>query len=351
MPTTQADIEHNFLLEDYLNSWLTENPATLPEIRSSKAKSLFKIPDEGPDSVKMAVLTVLCQRYAVFPVGTKRKLVKDWAATEAGTMRAMAIHALLLTSSDVDNVIEANLNEAMMQALRPPIQAVKPELPDDVLPGIKAQINENLKEPMDVVEAQKQVREVARLEAAAKVVSKLQDPEQPVGKGRGRGRGRHGRGTKQAAVQEPATDKAASAEPPAPKAAAKAKAKAKAKSAPEAHASPEPSAHAELWETKAPELIEAGIPIPDNYAPRTKSYTLQPNLAPNPTDVENISGIQWAENQIYVLKSMTTYNDAVKINKKNPPGSTISQRKHKGWAKAYELAKIVAGWVPVTRLL
>ena len=47
-----------------------------------------------------------------------------------------------------------------------------------------------------------QVREVARLEAAAKVVSKLQDPEQPVGKGRGRGRGRHGRGTKQAAVQE-----------------------------------------------------------------------------------------------------------------------------------------------------
>ncbi|CAE7242068.1 eag, partial [Symbiodinium sp. CCMP2456] len=55
-----------------------------------------------------------------------------------------------------EKIAPSNNNRQADKAMRPPIQAVKPQLPDDVLPGIKAQIDENLKEPMDVVEAQKQ---------------------------------------------------------------------------------------------------------------------------------------------------------------------------------------------------
>ncbi|CAE7306274.1 KIF21B [Symbiodinium sp. CCMP2592] len=436
MPTTAADREHQFLLEDFLNAWLTENPETLPGIRESKAKTLFKVPDEGPDSV---VLHILCQRYALFPKGTKRKVQKDWAATEAATMRAMAIHALLLTrrsnGGDVDQVIEDSLNEAMQQdpnspgssmpasetemdvdmvgdsdapenpedtaimldpvkpmtiakdkvtdpsqmetqlqywescetpdkpksennrqadkAMRPPIQSVKPELPIDLLPGLSAQIQTNLSEPqVDLVQAQRQVREKTRLEAAAKALAK--DAENQ-GKPKGKGRGRGGRGRRQAAPkeqeqkeqepkeqepmehepmeqepkeQEPKEQEPEKQEPQKPN---KQEKQALAKKQPKSKSTPEDSPWAAQWKEKEKELLEAGIPIPDTFHGQTKSFTIQP----------------WYENQLYVIKSFVPYN-GIKINNKN--GSSLAQRKYGGWQNAWEYAQIVAGWMPASRL-
>lgn len=48
------------------------------------------------------------------------------------------------------------------------------------------------------------------------------------------------------------------------------------------------------WEEKEPVLLEAGIPIPDDYVPRTKSYTL-----PSPTEEGHSVQILWFANQIY----------------------------------------------------
>ncbi|CAE7262411.1 KIF21B, partial [Symbiodinium sp. KB8] len=403
MPTTAADQEHQFLLEDFLNTWLTEDPERLPGIRESKAKSLFKVPDEGPDS---AVLQVLCHRYAMFPAGTKRKVLKDWASTEAGTMRAMANHALLLTRKDVDQVIDDSLNEAMQQdpnspcsslpasetdmdvdmvgdsdapeepmplpipnagnkAMRPPIEAVQPELPSDLLPGLASQIQQNLSAQGpddDLVQAQRQVREKTRIQAAAKVLSKdaetKQDKPAAKAKGRGRGRGR-GRRQQEPKEQEPSSEQAPMEQEPsneqAPKEQEPSSEQAPKEQEPStveqesdnnettkpkkpvmekkaSKSTPEDSPYAAQWQTKALELKEAGIPIPATFHGQTKSFTIPPSHA------------VWHENQLYVIRSMVEYQ-GIKINNKNPKGSTVSQRKHGGWARAWELAQVVAGWV------
>ena len=57
--------------------------------------------------------------------------------------------------------------------------------------------------------------------------------------------------------------------------------------------------------------------------------------------------IRWYENQLYVLKSMIAYN-GTKINQKK--GSSIAQRKMGGWQNAWDQARIVAGWMPASRL-
>ncbi|CAE7303807.1 eag, partial [Symbiodinium sp. CCMP2592] len=62
---------------------------------------------------------------------------------------------LQMLESPLKTVTSQN-NRQADKALRPPIQAVSPELPNDLLPGIKSQIEENLKEPLDIVQAQKQ---------------------------------------------------------------------------------------------------------------------------------------------------------------------------------------------------
>ncbi|CAE7690912.1 eag, partial [Symbiodinium sp. KB8] len=364
---------------DYLNTWLTENPETLPDIRESKAKSFFKVPAEGPDSV---VLHILCQRYALFPTGTKRKVIKDWASAEAGVMRAMAIHALLLTrrsngsrrpqvgmikeivraclegaGSDVDTIIDESLNEAMLQdpnspgssipasetdmdvdmigdsdapeeptkptttaksganvidpsqmetqpiflgevempaqpknnrqadkAMRPPIEAVKPELPIDLLPGLTEQISTNLSEPaVDLVQAQCKVREKARLEAAAKVVGK-------------------GPATQQ--EKEPDTDQ-------------------------------------EIPKEQDPNTTKQEIP----QDPAEKGSQSQSQSQVHPGTRTVGGGLEsqgsaswfvnkkWYENQLYVLKSMIAYN-GTKINQKK--GSSIAQRKMGGWQNAWD---------------
>ncbi|CAE6970085.1 KIF21B, partial [Symbiodinium sp. CCMP2456] len=92
-------------------------------------------------------------------------------------------------------------------AMRPPIEAVQPELPEDLLPGLSAQIQANMSEPaVDLVQAQRKVREKTRLEAAAKVVKDAEEKQAKTaaktkGKGRGRGRGRREQ-------QEPSSEQA-----------------------------------------------------------------------------------------------------------------------------------------------
>ncbi|CAE7193440.1 eag [Symbiodinium sp. CCMP2456] len=272
--------------------------------------------------------------------------------------------------------LKSQNNRQADKAMRPPIEAVKPELPSDLLPGLTEQIAINLSEPaVDLVQAQRQVREKARIEAAAKVVA------QPTrGRGRGRGRGRkQNEETPKGKEQEPDTEqekpkkqepdteqkKPKKQEPDTKQEKPKkqepdTKQKKPEKQepdteqekpeeqAPKAKSTPEVKPWAADWERKAVELLQAGIPVPPKFCGQTKSFTIQPSHAPEPTDPE-VAGIQvlWYENQLYVLKSMISYN-GTKINQKK--GSTVSQRKLGGWKNAWEHAKIVAGWMPASRL-
>jgi len=151
-----------YLLEDFLNGWLTRNDEILPAIRKHKEKAVLPVPAAGVQSAAMCednydflchyfatlgaklplfschkvVLQTLAKRYAIFPAQTRKRIVKAWAATEAATMRGCAVHALLLArrssgskstkirmlkeliasaigSSDVDAAIEAEIQACM----------------------------------------------------------------------------------------------------------------------------------------------------------------------------------------------------------------------------------------------
>lgn len=90
------------------------------------------------------------------------------------------------------------------------------------------------------------------------------------------------------------------------------------------------------WKEKEPLLKEAGIPIPDGYVPKTKSYTL-----PSPSDKGYSMQILWFSNQIY-CNQIVTVEPGFRQNGKS--GVTISIVKHGGWKVCFPKASKMAGW-------
>lgn len=107
------------VLEDLLNEHILSK---LDTIRKQRTKILFEVPEQGPASVEMAelhyeiamqyfasldlvvptmklhleVIMALAKRYALLGSKVKGRDIKEWASTEAASLRCMVVHILHL---------------------------------------------------------------------------------------------------------------------------------------------------------------------------------------------------------------------------------------------------------------
>ncbi|CAE6940912.1 unnamed protein product [Symbiodinium sp. KB8] len=371
------------LLEDFLNSYLVEDPERLPSVRKHKE-----------------VLMIMAQRYCILGEKTKKKVIKvslfklggnpdaelDNAVNQAATavdpgleepdaepqalmdtgevtMPSPAVHVDMMETQPMDVpetlTVQAiatplrniNIDGAGRQAskeLRPPVHVEPPPTPAS-LSQQAAQALEVLKaeaaDDTDLVDAQRKVVDAARASAASKKLAKI---EKKIEKGGGTAAADKPvkKDQQNKAPKAKAKGKARACKPPSaagePREVQQVPAAAEAPAAAAVPAAAEAPAAAEVPEiitaagatwAEAPVLMKCNIPIPDGFEGKRKSYTLE--VAGCKSKIQ----ILWCEGSCYVNESNGA--NGVKVDKKG--GSTINCRKNGGWPNAWRMAVAAAG--------